>query len=162
MLIRCPRLEGLHLSTIPMVHMDSSKLVVNMGVAEVVQAVAVASLVRLVVATHLVVAVLDTLVRLVARLVVALDTLVAKTLVALDTLVVACQTQVLVVASHLVVVDIMGSSLDSQAALVVVAEDPEVGVALGGAGRPQGKSFATGVVRLATSLPIAQMLQPMW
>ena len=50
---------------------------------------------------------------------------------------------------------------DSRAALVV-AVDPEVGVALGGAARLQGKSFATGVVRLATSLPIAQMLQPMW
>ena len=162
MQIRCLRLEGLHLSTIPMVHMDSSKLVVNMGVAEVAQAVVMASLVRQVVAAQiLVVAILDTLDRLVARLVVALDTLVAQTLVALDTLVVACQTQALVVASHLVV-DILGSSLDSRAALVVAVEDPEVGVALGGARRLQGKSFAMAVVKLAILLPTAHMLQKWW
>ena len=51
------------------------------------------------------------------------------------------------------------SSSDSRAALVVAVEDPEVGVALGGAGRLQGKSFAMAVVELAMSLPTAQRLQ---
>ena len=50
---------------------------------------------------------------------------------------------------------------DSRAALVV-AVVPEVGVALDGAVRLQGRSSATGVVELAMSLPTAQMLQPMW
>ena len=84
-------------------------VVVNMGVAEDVQAVA-ASLVRLVVVARLVVAVLDTLDRLAAHLVVAQDT--QDILVAWDTqLVVAQDTQDTLVASHLVVD--LGSSLDS-------------------------------------------------
>ena len=48
---------------------------------------------------------------------------------------------------------------DNRAALVVAVEDPEVGVALGGAGRLQGKSFAMAAVELAMSLPTAQRLQ---
>ena len=51
------------------------------------------------------------------------------------------------------------SSSNSQAALVVAVEDPEVGVAPGGAGHLRGKSFAMAVVGLATLLPTAQMLQ---
>ena len=136
-----------------MVH-AAGKLVVKMGVAEHVQAVA-ASLVRLVVVALLVVAVLDTLDRLAAHLVVAQDT--QDILVAWDTQLVVAQDTL--VASHLVVD--LGSSLDSQTALVVEVVS-EVGVAQGAA-RLQGRSSATGVVGLAISLPTAQiLLQPMW
>ena len=99
---------------------------------------------RLVAEAHLVVT-QDNLASLVVDLGNSLDT---HLVVAQDTL----------VASHLVD---LGNSLDSQTTLVVV-EVPEGGVALEGAVRPQDRSYATGVVGQATSLPIVKMLQQMW